>query len=737
MWLSLTIDLAKANDKPMPVNGENTHIDMVEFNDLINGLRGKSVSGKHYFGLGDNAGDPLTIDGLGAGRSHLWSTDVAGGDVVKRRRSSVATEFVMLDDRGAGVVEVPGDASTAPVAPAGKGRFRFLAGVPQFSYSTGPWTSLADGSGTVTSVGATNASVSVGGTPTIAPTLSVNLAHAFAWTESHTWTTTKTLTVGANTLVSGDKLQAAHLSIASMDTGDLFQASSGTAVSRLPAAATGNVLLAGGASTVSAWGKVGLTTHVSGTLPATNGGTGKASYAVGDILCADSTTTLTPINCSVAVGKLFASNGAGIFPTWTDTPWVTTMGIGSSTAVLLQSPSDGILQLKPNHASAPVVTTLRGAGAAGADVAGAALRLSGGVGWGAGASGDVEIWGHVAGASGSTPGTPGMVWEFLAPTGSDGGLSASLLPNADNVCTIGSAAKRLMSLYTASAYSTTFGNDDDLDTYLNCSVANTLRFYAGGTAAVDITSGGITVTGLASSRWVGTQLVDARNVAMAIDNDHSVAGGPGAQQVSGMLRFRGYDTANATMDFAIQCVPTTAAGFLQVFKSAGGAAYGSAIASFSDVGSLNLLLDCSIGSNFSSSSTDPALYASGTDRRVRILGNRAAGSTTEDVRIASQATRTNGNLVLFGNASTDVARVGWDGVIAGAGFDAISAAALPVGANAATGVAIGKSAGTVGFYGSTGAAKGTVTGAKGSNAALGSLLTLLASLGLLTDSSSA
>lgn len=43
----------------------------------------------------------------------------------------------------------------------------------------------------------------------------------------------------------------------------------------------------------------------------------------------------------------------------------------------------------------------------------------------------------------------------------------------------------------------------------------------------------------------------------------------------------------------------------------------------------------------------------------------------------------------------------------------------------------------LGFFGATAAAKPTVTGAKGGNAALGSLLTALSTLGLITDSSSA
>ncbi len=52
-------------------------------------------------------------------------------------------------------------------------------------------------------------------------------------------------------------------------------------------------------------------------------------------------------------------------------------------------------------------------------------------------------------------------------------------------------------------------------------------------------------------------------------------------------------------------------------------------------------------------------------------------------------------------------------------------------------VTISKSGGTVGFYAGAGAAKQTVTGSRGGNAALASLLSALAAYGLVTDSSSA
>jgi hypothetical protein len=54
-------------------------------------------------------------------------------------------------------------------------------------------------------------------------------------------------------------------------TGDILYASSPSALARLTAAVSGNVLLSG---TTPSWGKVDLTTHITGTLPIANGGTG-------------------------------------------------------------------------------------------------------------------------------------------------------------------------------------------------------------------------------------------------------------------------------------------------------------------------------------------------------------------------------------------------------------------------------------------------------------------------------
>lgn len=97
--------------------------------------------------------------------------------------------------------------------------------------------------------------------------------------------------------------------------GDLLYASTSTAISKLSDVATGNVLLSGGVGAAPSYGKVGLTTHVSGTLPATNGGTGLSSATTGDLLYASGTNTWGSL-ADVATGNALISGGVGVAPSW-------------------------------------------------------------------------------------------------------------------------------------------------------------------------------------------------------------------------------------------------------------------------------------------------------------------------------------------------------------------------------------------------------------------------------------
>lgn len=68
--------------------------------------------------------------------------------------------------------------------------------------------------------------------------------------------------------------------------GDILFASTTTALSKLAGVSIGNVLISGGVSTAPSWGKVGLKTHVSGSLPIASGGTNRTdtSWANGQLL---------------------------------------------------------------------------------------------------------------------------------------------------------------------------------------------------------------------------------------------------------------------------------------------------------------------------------------------------------------------------------------------------------------------------------------------------------------------
>ncbi|MGD0340751.1 MAG: hypothetical protein ABSA76_03470, partial [Bacteroidales bacterium] len=74
--------------------------------------------------------------------------------------------------------------------------------------------------------------------------------------------------------------------------GDLLTGTA-TGFTRLADISTGNVLMSGGAGVAPLWGKVGLTTHVSGILPIGNGGTNSSTALAGEsIMVSDGTSII-------------------------------------------------------------------------------------------------------------------------------------------------------------------------------------------------------------------------------------------------------------------------------------------------------------------------------------------------------------------------------------------------------------------------------------------------------------
>jgi hypothetical protein len=92
--------------------------------------------------------------------------------------------------------------------------------------------------------------------------------------------------------------------------GDILFASTTTALSKLADVATGNALISGGIGVAPAYGKIGLTTHISGTLAVGNGGTGATTLT--GVVKGTGTSALTAGTVALASevsGTLPVANG--------------------------------------------------------------------------------------------------------------------------------------------------------------------------------------------------------------------------------------------------------------------------------------------------------------------------------------------------------------------------------------------------------------------------------------------
>jgi hypothetical protein len=109
---------------------------------------------------------------------------------------------------------------------------------------------------------------------------------------------------------------------ASYAVGDLLFADTTTTLAKLAGVAVGNALISGGVASAPTYGKIGLATHVSGTLPVANGGTGLTSLGAG---VATFLGTPTSANLAAAVTNETGS-GALVFAT---SPTLVTPALGT------------------------------------------------------------------------------------------------------------------------------------------------------------------------------------------------------------------------------------------------------------------------------------------------------------------------------------------------------------------------------------------------------------------------
>lgn len=163
--------------------------------------------------------------------------------------------------------------------------------------------------------------------------------------------------IGLTTHISG-VLPVANggTNISSYTTGDIIFANGATSLDKLPDVATGNALLSGGIGVAPAYGKVGLTTHVSGVLPIANGGTNISTYAVGDILYCSATDVLSKLPKPTASSYL-AMTSAGV-PSWKNPKYGTFYNMTDETVGVINTPYPLVFDITDlsNGVSVPITT---------------------------------------------------------------------------------------------------------------------------------------------------------------------------------------------------------------------------------------------------------------------------------------------------------------------------------------------------------------------------------------------
>lgn len=147
-----------------------------------------------------------------------------------------------------------------------------------------------------------------------------------AWGTLAIANTTGTLAVGRGgtgltTGVSGGVLgytAAGTLSASVLLTQHALVVGGGAGATPTPLASLGTTttVLHGNASGAPTWGAVDLAADVTGTLPVTNGGTGLATLAQGDLLYASAADTLAALAKSTTATRYLANTGTDNAPVW-------------------------------------------------------------------------------------------------------------------------------------------------------------------------------------------------------------------------------------------------------------------------------------------------------------------------------------------------------------------------------------------------------------------------------------
>jgi hypothetical protein len=330
-----------------------------------------------------------------------------------------------------------------------------------------------------------------------------------------------TLTVGtwnASTIAA----TSGGTGLTSFVQGDLLYATSSTTVGSLADVAVGNALISGGVSGDPVWGKIGLATHVSGTLPVANGGT-NATDAAGIRTSAGATTvggnvftltnpsaiTFPRFNADNTVSALDAASfrtaigagtGAGTVTSVTGTAPVVSSG-GTTPAISMAPASSGV----NGFMTGAYATKLDGI-AAGATNVTNTNQLTNGAGFITSAGTAANVSGTVAVANGGTGATTAAAARTnLGATTLGGNLFT--LANVAAIAFPRFNADNTVSSLDAASFRTAIGAGTSSTTGTVTSVSGTGTASGLSLSGTVTTSGNITLSGTVNSLAAGTYAV--------------------------------------------------------------------------------------------------------------------------------------------------------------------------------------------------------------------------------------
>lgn len=303
--------------------------------------------------------DPASTTGMGAGdyffittntESYVLTTSgtfIIGYSTITYTLFSASTVYT-----GTSPIDVTGSVislNTVPATKGGTGQSTVTTGDLLYGSATNTWSKLAAGSayrslvmnaggtqvewnavaldqsGAVSgSLGATNGGTGQTGY-VLGDTLYSSATDTLSKLSGNTTTTPKYLrqvgTGAASQAPTWDTLDASDITsgtlavarggtnIGSYTTGDLLYASGTTTLATLADAATGNVLLSGGAGVAPSYGKVVFGTHTSGTLAVNEGGTGVTTLT--GLVYGNGTSAFTAATAAeivAGIGSTFVTN---------------------------------------------------------------------------------------------------------------------------------------------------------------------------------------------------------------------------------------------------------------------------------------------------------------------------------------------------------------------------------------------------------------------------------------------